>query len=178
MKSLALKFERDGVEIRKTLLSRDIIEFVKSDMDLESEKLRKYGVRNLEKRFDSISVLADSANLLSIAESLLNAPVKLVRALFFDKTPDKNWFVTWHQDKTVTLNKQLTIEGWGLKSAGSDQRNTLEHSEEVQKCVCFLSLEDAFLGRKRELKDRALQLPRLGMVQAVSGHRRCHVRSP
>jgi hypothetical protein len=113
MTSLAFKFERDGVEIRKTILSGDIIEFVKSDIDLESEKLRKYGVRNLEKRFDSISALARSANLLSIAGSLLNARVSLVRALFFDKTPDKNWFVTWHQDKTVALNRQAAIEGWG-----------------------------------------------------------------
>ena len=109
----ALEFEQDGVEIRKAVLSGEIIEFVKSDIDLESAKLRKYGVRNLEKRFDSIFTLASSANLLSIAGRLLEARASLVRALFFDKTAGKNWFVTWHQDKTVTLNRQMDVEGWG-----------------------------------------------------------------
>ena len=106
-------FEQDGVEIWKALFSGEIIEFVKSDIDLESAKLQKYGVRNLEKRFDSISTLANSDKLLSIAASLLKGRVSLVRALFFDKTPGKNWFVTWHQDKTVTLNKQMNMAGWG-----------------------------------------------------------------
>ena len=107
------KFEQNGVEIRKALLSSEIIEFVKSDIDLESAKLQQYGVRNPEKRFDSIYTLASSPKILSIAERLLKARVSLVRALFFDKTPSKNWFVTWHQDKTVTLNKRIDIEGWG-----------------------------------------------------------------
>lgn len=90
-----------------------ISEFVKSDIDLESVKLKKYGVRNLEKRFRSIAMLVRYDKLLSIAKNLLGGRVSLVRALFFDKTPDKNWFVTWHQDKTVTLNKQTDLEGWG-----------------------------------------------------------------
>jgi len=46
-----LDFEKDGAEIRKSLLSRESIELVKSDINLESKKLKKYGVRNLEKRF-------------------------------------------------------------------------------------------------------------------------------
>ncbi len=107
-----LDFEQDGAEIRKSLLSRESIELVKSDIDLESKKLKKYGVRNLEKRFISISRLVVDEKILSIARSLLNGHVSLVRAIFFDKTPEKNWFVTWHQDKAVTLNKKTNIEGW------------------------------------------------------------------
>lgn len=109
----ALNFEQDGVEIRKAILSGEAIKFVKSDIDLESAKLKQYGVRNLEKRFESISTLANSGKLLSIAGSLLKGRVSLVRALFFDKTQAKNWFVAWHQDKTVALNTQIDITGWG-----------------------------------------------------------------
>lgn len=109
----AFSFENDGIEIRKALLSARDIELVKSDIDLESVKLKKYGVRNLEKRFSSISMLVRNDNLLSIAKNLLGGQVNLVRALFFDKTPEKNWLVAWHQDKTVTLNKHIELEGWG-----------------------------------------------------------------
>ena len=61
----------------------------------------------------SISRLVGDDNFLSLAQSLLDGSVSLVRALFFDKTPEKNWFVTWHQDKTVTLNKRTELAGWG-----------------------------------------------------------------
>lgn len=108
-----LDFEKDGVEIRRALISSDIIESVKADIDLENDKLKKYGVRNVEKKFQSISALAKDEAILSIARNLLNDQVSLVRAIFFDKTPDKNWLVTWHQDKTVTLNKKIALEGWG-----------------------------------------------------------------
>jgi len=107
-----LNFEKDGVEIRKSLLSAESIELVKSDISLESEKLKQSGVRNLEKKFVSISKLVADEKILSVARDLLNGRVNFVRAIFFDKTPEKNWFVTWHQDKTVTLNKQTDIEGW------------------------------------------------------------------
>ena len=109
----AFNFENDGIEIRKALLPVRDIELVKSDIDLESVKLKIYGVRNLEKRFSTISMLVRNDKLLSSAKQLLGGDVNLVRALFFDKTPEKNWFVSWHQDKTVTLNKQTDLEGWG-----------------------------------------------------------------
>lgn len=133
----ALSFEKDGVEIRKALLPGEIIESVKSDIDLESAKLQKYGVRNLEKRFSSISRLAGDDELLSMARSLLNGSVSLVRALFFDKTPDKNWFVTWHQDKTVTLNKQTDTAGWGPWSIEDGVHHVQAPVSVLNKMVTF-----------------------------------------
>ena len=50
---------------------------------------------------------------MSVAASRLDGPVQLVRALFFDKTPQRNWAVAWHQDRTVTLDRRFRLEGWG-----------------------------------------------------------------
>lgn len=50
----ALCLEKDGVEIRKGLLSKADIEAVKADIDLESRKLREYGVRNLTTESSSL----------------------------------------------------------------------------------------------------------------------------
>ena len=108
----ALCLEKNGVEIRKGLLSKAEIEAVKADIDLESRRLREYGVRNLEKKFGSIAKLVANDSVMSVASEFLNGPVRLVRALFFDKTPRKNWSVSWHQNKTVTLNERVEIQGW------------------------------------------------------------------
>lgn len=108
-----LNLHSDGVEIRRGILSPASIESVKSEISLDCEALQRYGIRNLEKRFNSVAQLATSTEVLAIASELLKSPPRLVRALFFDKTPEMNWFVTWHQDKTVTLNKRCKMAGWG-----------------------------------------------------------------
>jgi ectoine hydroxylase-related dioxygenase (phytanoyl-CoA dioxygenase family) len=129
---LLFNFDRDGVEIRKALLSADTIDLIKSDIDLANTRLQPYGIRNLEKRFDSVSRLVGNDDVLAVARSLLNDNVSLVRALFFDKTPDRNWFVTWHQDKTVALNERRDLKGWGPWSI----KDGVHH---VQAPVCVLN---------------------------------------
>ena len=109
----ALNFQDDGLGIVRALLSREEIEEIRADIDLEDEKLRKYGIRNLEKRFRSIGRLTADSRLLKLADELLGGRASFVRALFFDKTPEKNWLVTWHQDRTVTLNRKINDVDWG-----------------------------------------------------------------
>lgn len=106
-------FHTDGVEIRRGVLSLASIEAVTSEISLGCEKLQRYGIRNLEKRFNSVAQLATSPGVLAIASELLEASPRLVRALFFDKTSETNWFVAWHQDKTVTLSQRHEMPGWG-----------------------------------------------------------------
>ena len=108
----ALLFASDGVEIRHRVLSPEDIRAVRSDISLDDDKLRRSGIRNLEKKFDSVARLAASPAVLSIASALLGATPRLVRALFFDKTSERNWFVAWHQDKTVAVNKKMDMAGW------------------------------------------------------------------
>ena len=109
----ALDFDEHGVEIRRAVLSPYDIQSVVSEVSLDSETIRHGGIRNLDKKFASIARLAEDPTILALAEALLGGSPHLVRALFFDKTPEKNWFVTWHQDKTVALNKKAELIGWG-----------------------------------------------------------------
>lgn len=111
-----MDFPTHGVEIRKALMSERDIRLVIADISLESKTLRSGGIRNLEKRFASIAKLAADPMLLGVAEKLLGGSPRLVRALFFDKTPEKNWSVAWHQDRSVTLNKRVDMDGWGAWS--------------------------------------------------------------
>jgi ectoine hydroxylase-related dioxygenase (phytanoyl-CoA dioxygenase family) len=111
-----LSFITDGVEIRRSVLAAEQIAAIRAQVSVDHEILRRTGIRNLEKKFSSIAETAADSSVLSIAESLLGKPPKLVRALFFDKTDDRNWFVAWHQDRTVTLNRRVEMQGWGAWS--------------------------------------------------------------
>jgi ectoine hydroxylase-related dioxygenase (phytanoyl-CoA dioxygenase family) len=106
-------FAADGIEIRPAVLSSSEINDIKAEVSVDHEILRRTGIRNLEKKFESIARVAADSAVLSIAASLLGATPRLVRALFFDKTPQRNWFVAWHQDRTVTLDRRVEIAGWG-----------------------------------------------------------------
>ena len=106
-------FATDGVEIRPAVLNAEQIEGIKAEVSLDHEILSRTGIRNLEKKFRSIAQVSASPSILSVAASLLGRTPYFVRALFFDKTPGRNWFVTWHQDRTVALNRRAEIPGWG-----------------------------------------------------------------
>jgi ectoine hydroxylase-related dioxygenase (phytanoyl-CoA dioxygenase family) len=103
----------EGIEIRPSVLTFDEINSIKAEVSVDHQVLRRTGIRNLEKKFQSIAGVAASPTVLSIATSSLGGSSRLVRALFFDKTPERNWFVTWHQDRTVTVNRRVDMPGWG-----------------------------------------------------------------
>jgi ectoine hydroxylase-related dioxygenase (phytanoyl-CoA dioxygenase family) len=106
-------FATEGIEIRPSVLTFAEIEAIKAEVSVDHEVLRRTGVRNIEKKFQSISQVAANPTVLSIAAALLGGAPRLVRALFFDKTPERNWFVAWHQDRTVTVNSRVELPGWG-----------------------------------------------------------------
>lgn len=105
-------FAADGFEIRSAVLDSREIHAIQNEVSLDHEILRRTGIRNLERKFRSIAQVAAQPSVLSIAASLLGKTPRLVRALFFDKRPDRNWFVAWHQDRTVALNCQVDLPGW------------------------------------------------------------------
>lgn len=56
--------------------------------------------------------------LSGIACRLLAKPARLVRFVAVDKRPQANWFVPWHQDRTIAVRRRCDIEGfenWTIK---------------------------------------------------------------
>jgi len=75
-----------------------------------------HGLRNLDKRVQAVAELAASQQLSRLVARCLGGsaqPPQLVRAIFFDKTPETNWGVPWHQDVTIAVHARADIPGWG-----------------------------------------------------------------
>lgn len=71
------------------------------------------GIRRIEQLIPEILALSKSEKIISTASNYLAGEPHFVRAIFFDKTPENNWYVTWHQDRTVTVSERFEEAGWG-----------------------------------------------------------------
>ena len=72
-----------------------------------------YAMRNLLSSVTAVSELAASERLMDVARSVLGANARPVKGTLFDKTPDANWLVPWHQDLTICVSERLDLEGYG-----------------------------------------------------------------
>jgi ectoine hydroxylase-related dioxygenase (phytanoyl-CoA dioxygenase family) len=70
------------------------------------------GVRNLLD-VGAVEELVAAPPVRGLASAVLGAECFAVRALLFDKTPDANWKVIWHQDLTVAARQRMEVPGYG-----------------------------------------------------------------
>lgn len=60
-----------------------------------------------------VAGLALSERLVDLVRPHLPAQPVPVRAIYFDKSPDANWLVPWHQDLTLALRNRKEVPGFG-----------------------------------------------------------------
>ena len=73
--------------------------------------------RNLFSR-ESIRRLSASQSVRNLAVSMLGPSCFAVRAIFFNKSPEANWKVAWHQDLTIAVRAKYESTGfssWSVK---------------------------------------------------------------
>jgi Phytanoyl-CoA dioxygenase (PhyH) len=61
----------------------------------------------------SVARIAASEAVLGALRPHFPLEPRAVRAIYFNKTPDSNWFVAWHQDVTVALRAKADVAGYG-----------------------------------------------------------------
>lgn len=72
-----------------------------------------YAIRNLLEVIPEVRELARSAAVRGLVEAVLGADAFAVRGILFDKTPDANWKVAWHQDLTIAVRERRDVDGFG-----------------------------------------------------------------
>ena len=61
----------------------------------------------------AVAVLACAPQFLDLVRPHLAAEPFPVRAIYFDKSPDANWLVPWHQDLTLALRSKADVDSFG-----------------------------------------------------------------
>jgi len=138
-----MNLNKDGFEIRKKFVSNSIIQSIKDEVSSPKMTTLKSGIRGADKKFKSVKELAYSQQFLNDAAQLLGSTPSVIRILYFDKTPDINWLVSWHQDKTIAVDTNRIIEGWGPWSIKDKTHHVQPPLEVLNQMVTFrLHLDD------------------------------------
>jgi ectoine hydroxylase-related dioxygenase (phytanoyl-CoA dioxygenase family) len=61
----------------------------------------------------AVAALARSERLLNLVRPHVSSEPAPVRAIYFDKSSEKNWLVAWHQDLTLALRHRVEVTGFG-----------------------------------------------------------------
>lgn len=103
-----------------------------------------YAIRNLLSVAPAIRALAADEPLLGLARAVLGPRARPVRGLLFDKHPDANWLVPWHQDLTICLKERQEVEGFGPWSVKADVVHVQPPAEILEQMVALrIHLDDA-----------------------------------
>ncbi|MDD4928477.1 MAG: phytanoyl-CoA dioxygenase family protein [Gallionella sp.] len=139
-----MNFDESGFEVREDLVAPDVVRTLLAELTLLKLEPLRGGIRRIEQRVPQVASLAKSSVIMSVVRKYLSGQPELVRAIYFDKSPDNNWFVTWHQDKTVAVSSRFKADGWGPWSIKSGALHVQPPVEVLKKMVTIrVHLDDA-----------------------------------
>jgi ectoine hydroxylase-related dioxygenase (phytanoyl-CoA dioxygenase family) len=111
-RDLAAAVESNGFALAHDCLTNAELEALRSEFPEAAESERDLFSH------DSIRALASAQPIRHLAASVLGPACFAVRAIFFNKTPDANWKVAWHQDLTIAVREKREADGfspWSVK---------------------------------------------------------------
>jgi hypothetical protein len=107
-----MHFLENGFELIDDFISQHWLRSILDEIELLANLNISGGVRHINKKSPIIADYLNSAEFQEKSKSFLPEGASLVRAILFNKSPVSNWYVAWHQDKTVSVSKQFEAEGW------------------------------------------------------------------
>jgi len=91
-----------------------------------------------------IAELARSPGLLAVVRPHLPSEPFPVRAIYFDKSPETNWLIPWHQDLSLALRASAEVPGFGPWSTKDGIPHVQPPVELLQQMLTVrLHLDDA-----------------------------------
>jgi hypothetical protein len=72
-----------------------------------------FAIRQFLKEVPPAKELIFTDPLITIISQLFGDDYFLTKSIYFDKPEQSNWFVAYHQDLTISVDKRLDIEGYG-----------------------------------------------------------------
>ena len=114
------KIQETGFAIIENVFSDTEIENIISTIsnaDNTKETFRKtndlFAIRQFFKEIPTAFDKVFNNKLKNIISELFGNDFFVVKSIYFDKPENSNWFVSYHQDLTISVDKKLAIENFG-----------------------------------------------------------------
>jgi ectoine hydroxylase-related dioxygenase (phytanoyl-CoA dioxygenase family) len=80
-----------------------------------------FAIRRFLEEIPAIQPLIFTSKLNAIIHEYFGGDYFVVKSIYFDKPKDSNWFVAWHQDLMIAVNKKIDLPGFGPWTVKQDQ---------------------------------------------------------
>jgi hypothetical protein len=102
-------FAADGARLFKGALKPRMVELEAALVGLPPAEagVRIHGIKALE------PLLALEGCIGAVAASVLGIGARPVRAILFNKSPETNWSLAWHQDRTICVKEKREVPDFG-----------------------------------------------------------------
>ncbi|GAA0737918.1 phytanoyl-CoA dioxygenase family protein [Gaetbulibacter jejuensis] len=114
-----LELEENGFSILTDLYSDNevsqilnCIENTEQDENSFMKSKDLFAIRQLIKSVPKISSLLFNEKLIELTSQLFKENYFLTKAIYFDKPSESNWFVPFHQDLSISVNKKVELENY------------------------------------------------------------------
>lgn len=104
-------FDKGFIQV-KDFMSSEWMSAIFGEMQSSSLEFDASGIRHIHKKLPSVFQYIASDEFTHHIQNHLTPQHKLVRSILFNKTPETNWYVSWHQDKTVSVSEKFSDPQW------------------------------------------------------------------
>jgi len=91
----------------------DVINTTDTNRDTFRKSIDLFAIRQFLKEIPQIQSLIFNENLKTIIKEILGPEFFVVKSIYFDKPEVSNWFVAYHQDLTISVDKKMELENFG-----------------------------------------------------------------
>ena len=109
---LRKSIEENGFAILPGVFAHESLDCLLEEIDQLAPRRSRAGLRHALK-LTPVAALAQGAQMMDLTREILGADAFPFRATLFDKSPESNWLVVWHQDTALPLRERIDVAGWG-----------------------------------------------------------------
>ena len=113
LRLLALDLNHKGFAVIPQFASPSTVEELKEAVAGVSGGHASAGIRNLVRLCQPVADFVSSRLVIDQLATFTGVPPFAVRGILFDKTPDANWLVAWHQDLTIAVRERRDVTSFG-----------------------------------------------------------------
>jgi hypothetical protein len=108
------RFQRQGYAVFEGVVESADLQLLGSALGRIDERgSRQGGVRGVLAKCPELRPFAERGLPYELARAALGSGARPVKATLFDKTPEANWKVPWHQDLSIAVAERHEIDGFG-----------------------------------------------------------------